>query len=426
MDALVLSLLFIGFLVTSIPIGIAIGCAVLVFVLIYDVSGFSFMFQNMYSAINSFPLMAVPFFMLTGSIMEGGGLSQRIVNVANKLVGNRTSGLAIVAILACMFFGAISGSAPATLAAIGTIMVPAMVKHRYSKNFSVGVVTTAGGLGIIIPPSIPLVIYGVGTMTSIGDLFIAGIGPGVVVGVFLMITARIVGKKRGYTGTGERFSFREAGKAAWEAKWALFMPLIILGGIYGGIFTPTEAAVVGVVYGMFVGFFIYKELTIKRLMEVFVDNASLVGASFLIFGFATSLSFLVSVTMLPDRLSEAISMISTNKYVVLFIVNIFLILLGMLMDTMSANLIFSPLLLSIVAPLGVDPVHFGIVITIALALGFVTPPMATNLFLASTIFDIPVQEIIKEELSFVFAMILALFVVTFIPQISLFLVQFLH
>ncbi|WP_026368121.1 TRAP transporter large permease [Aminiphilus circumscriptus] len=426
MDALVLSLLFVGFLVTSIPIGIAIGCAVLVFVLIYDVSGFSFMFQNMYSAINSFPLMAVPFFMLTGSIMEGGGLSQRIVNVANKLVGNRTSGLAIVAILACMFFGAISGSAPATLAAIGTIMVPAMVKHRYSKNFSVGVVTTAGGLGIIIPPSIPLVIYGVGTMTSIGDLFIAGIGPGVVVGVFLMITARIVGKKRGYTGTGERFSFREAGKAAWEAKWALFMPLIILGGIYGGIFTPTEAAVVGVVYGMFVGFFIYKELTIKRLMEVFVDNASLVGASFLIFGFATSLSFLVSVTMLPDRLSEAISMISTNKYVVLFIVNIFLILLGMLMDTMSANLIFSPLLLSIVAPLGVDPVHFGIVITIALALGFVTPPMATNLFLASTIFDIPVQEIIKEELPFVFAMILALFVVTFIPQISLFLVQFLH
>lgn len=426
MDALVLSLLFVGFLVTSIPIGIAIGCAVLVFVLIYDVSGFSFMFQNMYSAINSFPLMAVPFFMLTGSIMEGGGLSQRIVNVANKLVGNRTSGLAIVAILACMFFGAISGSAPATLAAIGTIMVPAMVKHRYSKNFSVGVVTTAGGLGIIIPPSIPLVIYGVGTMTSIGDLFIAGIGPGVVVGVFLMITARIVGKKRGYTGTGERFSFREAGKAAWEAKWALFMPLIILGGIYGGIFTPTEAAVVGVVYGMFVGFFIYKELTIKRLMEVFVDNASLVGASFLIFGFATSLSFLVSVTMLPDRLSEAISMISTNKYVVLFIVNIFLILLGMLMDTMSANLIFSPLLLSIVAPLGVDPVHFGIVITIALALGFVTPPMATNLFLASTIFDIPVQEIIKEELPFVFAMILALFIVTFIPQISLFLVQFLH
>ncbi len=426
MDALVLSLLFIGFLVTSIPIAIAVGCAILVFVLIYDVSGFSFIFQNMYSALNSFPLMAVPFFMLTGSIMEGGGLSQRIVNVAHKLVGNKTSGLAMVAILACMFFGAISGSAPATLAAIGTIMVPAMVKHHYSKKFSVGVVTTAGGLGIIIPPSIPLVIYGVGTMTSIGDLFIAGIGPGIVVGLFLMITAYIIGKKRGYTGTGEQFNLRETGRAAWEAKWALFMPVIILGGIYGGIFTPTEAAVVGVVYGMFVGFFIYKELTVQHLIRVFIDNASLVGASFLIFGFATSLSFLVSITMLPDRLSDAISIISTNKYVILFIVDLFLIVLGMLMDTMSANLIFSPLLLSIVAPLGVDPVHFGIVVTIALALGFVTPPMATNIFLASTIFDMPVPDIIKEELPFVIAMILALFVVTFVPQISLFFVQLLH
>jgi C4-dicarboxylate transporter DctM subunit len=364
--------------------------------------------------------------MLMGAVMERGGLSRRLVNVANKLVGNATSGLAIVTILACMFFGAISGSAPATVAAIGGIMVPAMLRNRYDEEFSVGLISTAGGLGIIIPPSIPLVIYGVATMSSIGDLFIAGIGPGIVVGFFLMVTSWLIGRKKGYTGTGEKFDSKEISKALWNAKWAFFMPILILGGIYGGIFTPTEASVVGLAYGLFVGFFIYKELTLKQVYEIFADNSILIGMSFLTFGFATSFSFLVSMTLLPARISAALMLISTNKYVILAIINVFLLILGMLMDTMSANLIFSPLLLAIVKPLGVDPIHFGLVVTINLALGFVTPPMASNLFLASALFKLPVPKIARGAFPFIVAMIIALFLITYIPDISLFLVKIMH
>ncbi|MDR1884952.1 MAG: TRAP transporter large permease [Synergistaceae bacterium] len=423
MDALTLSCLFIFFLFLSLPVGIAIGAAIIIFMQIYPVSGYSFIHQNMYSAMNSFPLMAVPFFMLTGSIMDGGGLSKRLVAFANTIVGNMTSGLAIVTITACMFFGAISGSAPATLAGIGIIMVPAMLRANYGREFSVGLVTTAGGLGVIIPPSIPLVIYGVGTMTSIGDLFLAGIGPGILVGALLMLTAFIIGRRRNYVGSGERVRLEAVLRSGWEAKWAVFMPVIILGGIYGGIFTPTEAAVVGTVYSLFVGFFIYRELTIPTLFKILSDNASLFGASFLILGFATSLSYLVSITMLPARISDALALVSSNQHVIMLIMLIFLLIIGMLLDATSANLIFSPLLLSVVQPLGVDAVHFGIVVTVALAVGFVTPPMATNLFLASSLFSMPMQQIARGAAPFLAAMIAALILIAYFPAISLFIVH---
>lgn len=420
MDIFILVTLFLVFVLSSLPIAVAIGSAVICFTFFYPMGNLSFVAQNMYSALNSFPLMAVPFFMLTGTIMEVGGLSKRLVSVANKLVGNSTSGLAIVTIVACMFFGAISGSAPATVAAIGGIMVPQMVKHGYSREFGAGLIATAGGLGIIIPPSIPLVIFGICTTTSIGDLFLAGIGPGLLIGLMLMIPARIIGKKRGYKGTGEPFNGREFAKAAWEAKFALFVPVLILGGIYGGIFTPTEASIVGVVYAFLVSMFIYDELRLKELMRMFATNAALVGTIFLLFGTASSLSFLISATDLPARMGDLLYGISENKYVILLIINIFLLLLGMIMDTMSANLIFSPLLLAIVQPLGVDPVHFGIVVTVNLALGFVTPPMATNLFLTSTLTGVPVAKIVQESLPFVIAMLAALALITVFPQISLF------
>ncbi|MBG0776392.1 MAG: TRAP transporter large permease [Desulfovibrionaceae bacterium] len=423
MDIALLVSLFLVFVFSSLPVAVAIGCAVICFTLVYPMGNLSFVAQNMYSALNSFPLMAVPFFMLTGTIMEVGGLSQRLVRVANRLVGSATSGLAMVTIVACMFFGAISGSAPATVAAIGSIMVPQMVKHGYSREFGAGLIATSGGLGIIIPPSIPLVIYGICTTTSIGDLFLAGIGPGILIGLALMIPARLIGKKRGYSGTGEPFNAREFATAAWEAKYALFVPVLILGGIYGGIFTPTEASIVGVVYAFAVSMFIYKELKLNQLLKMFSTNAALVGTIFLLFGTANSLSFLVSATDLPSRISDVLYGITSNKYVILFIINIFLLCLGMIMDTMSANLIFSPLLLAIVQPLGVDPVHFGVVVTINLALGFVTPPMATNLFLTSTLTGVPIGKIVKESFPFIVAMLIALALVTLFPQISLFPLQ---
>ena len=420
MDAAILVVLFIVFVATSLPIGIAIAACVLTYLLIYPIGTISFVFQNMYSSVNSFPLLAIPFFILTGAIMDTGGLSKRLVSVANSLVGNMTSGLAIVTILTCMFFGAISGSAPATVAAIGAIMIPYMVRYHYTKEFATGLVTTAGGLGIIIPPSIPLVVYGIVTSTSIGDLFLAGIGPGILVGIFLILTAILIGRKRGYSGTGEPVRLSVVLKSVWDAKWALALPFIILGGIYGGIFTPTEASIVGVFYGLFVGMFIYKELTFKALLDLIVDNGAIMGTIFLLFGFAVSLAFLFSLVQLPDKIYEGIRAISENKYIILMIINIFLLILGMILDPMSANLIFSPILLPIAASLGVDPVHFGIIVTVNLALGFVTPPMAGNIYLAATLTGVPVPDIIRESLPFVIAMIVALLAITFVPAVSLF------
>ncbi|MDR3231176.1 MAG: TRAP transporter large permease [Synergistaceae bacterium] len=417
MEPLILMGLFFLFLASSLHIAVAIGLAVIGFTFFYPVGNLSFVALNMYTGLYSFPLLAIPFFCLVGSIMEGGGLSKRLVDVAGKAVGNKTSGLAIVTILACLFFGAISGSAPATVAAIGGIMFPEMKKHGYHREFAAGLIATAGGLGIIIPPSVPMVVYGVGTQTSIGDLFLCGIVPGITCGVFLMIVSVLIGKKRGYRG-GEKTSRGEMGRAVWDAKWALALPVIILGGIYNGIFTPTEAGVVGCVYALFVACFIYRELTWRKIPDIFVDNASVVGIIFLTFGVANSLSFLVSFTQLPDALATAVASISQNKYVVLAIINVFLLIVGMLMDTMSANLIFSPLLLSIVAPLGVDPLHFGIIVTINLALGFVTPPMATNLYLTSALTKVPVPDVVRESLPFVAAMIAALFLVTYVPELS--------
>ncbi|MDR2179226.1 MAG: TRAP transporter large permease [Synergistaceae bacterium] len=418
MEPLILMGLFFAFLASSLHIAVAIGLAVISFTFFYPVGNLSFIALNMYTGLYSFPLLAIPFFCLVGSIMEGGGLSKRLVDVASKAVGSKTSGLAIVTILACLFFGAISGSAPATVAAIGSIMFPEMKKHGYHKEFAAGLIATAGGLGIIIPPSIPMVVYGVGTQTSIGDLFLCGIVPGIICGIFLMIVSVMIGRKRGYGGSGKP-PRGETWRAVWDAKWALALPVIILGGIYNGVFTPTEAGVVGCVYALFVACCIYRELRLSKIIDIFVDNASVVGIIFLTFGVANSLSFLVSYTQLPAALTALMASISQNKYVVLAIINIFLLIVGMLMDTMSANLIFSPLLLAIVQPLGVNPVHFGIIVTINLALGFVTPPMATNLYLTSALTKIPVPDVVRESLPFIAAMIAALFLVTYIPDLSI-------
>lgn len=419
MEALILIGLFFFFLATSLHIAIAIGMTILTFTFFFPIGNLSFLALNMYTSLYSFPLLAIPFFCLVGSLMEGGGLSKRLVSVASKMVGNRTSGLAMVTVLACLFFGAISGSAPATVAAIGGIMFPEMKRHGYSKEFAAGLIATAGGLGIIIPPSIPMVVYGIATQTSIGDLFLCGIIPGLVCGIGLMIVSWLIGKKRGYGGASENISRKELLIAVNDAKWALALPVIILGGIYGGIFTPTEAGVVGCVYALFVGILVYKELKISSIMDIFVDNSTVVGIIFLTFGVANSLSFLVSYIELPDMLISGMSAISQNKYVVLAIINVFLLMVGMFMDTMSANLIFSPLLLAIVLPLGVDPIHFGIMVTINLAIGFVTPPMATNLYLTSAVTKVPVPDIVRESLPFIFAMIAALFVITYVPELSL-------
>jgi C4-dicarboxylate transporter DctM subunit len=419
MSIAVLSILTVVLLVIGVPVGVAIGMGMISVAFLFQTTKISFIAQAMYSTFESLPLTAIPCFMLAGAIMETGGLSRRLVNVANKLVGFTTGGLGTVTVLACMFFGAISGSGPATVAAIGSIMIPYMLKEKYDHTYATALSSSAGGLGIIVPPSIPLVVYGIATNTSIGDLFLAGIGPAFVVGILLIVTNIIMAKRNGYSGNGEGFILREIFKAIWDAKWALIMPLIILGGIYGGIFTPTEAAVVAIVYGSIIGIFVYKELKPKQILKLLDSNCSFVGGFMLTFAPAAALGAILNMLGVPGVLTAFLFSISTNKFVILFIVNIFLTLVGMVVDTTSANIIFSPILLAALRPYGIDPIHFGLIMTINLAIGFVTPPLAGNLFVASGMTGIPIEKIAKKAIPFIIAMFIALMIVSYFPITSL-------
>ena len=406
-------------LAIGVPVGIAMGFGMLATVIGgFNVTTLPFIAQQMYSGFESLPLVAIPCFMLSGALMEGGGLSKRLVNCANSLIGHTTGGLGTATVIACMFFGAISGSGPATTAAMGGIMIPYMVKAGYDRTYATGLAAVAGGLGIIVPPSIPLVVYGVATNTSIGDLFMAGLGPACVVGGLLMITNYVIARKRGYYGTG-KFSMKNVIHSLWDAKWALFMPLIILGGIYGGIFTPTEAAVVALVYSVPVGLWIYKELTWKHMWEVFYKNTTFVGGIMLTFAPAAALGGVMALMGIPTMVTDALFAISDSKYVVLIIVLIFLTFVGMVMDTTSANIIFSPILLQALRPFGVDPIHLGLIMTVMLALGFVTPPVAGNLFVASGMTGIPMEKIAAKSIPLIVAMFIAAVIITYVPGISL-------
>ncbi|MCI9331245.1 MAG: TRAP transporter large permease [Oscillibacter sp.] len=419
MAVAVLAVVAVILLAIGVPVGVAMGFGMIAVVIGgFNVTTLPFIAQQMYSGFESLPLVAIPCFMLAGSLMETGGLSKRLVNCANCIIGHTTGGLGTATVIACMFFGAISGSGPATTAAMGGIMIPYMVKAGYDRTYATGLSAVAGGLGIIVPPSIPLVVYGVATNTSIGSLFLAGLGPAVVVGGLLIVVNFVISRKQGYHGQG-KFNLRALGLALWDAKWALFMPVIILGGIYGGIFTPTEAAVVACIYSLPVGLFIYKEMTLRDIWNIFYKNTTFVGGIMLTFAPAAALGGVLALLRVPTMLSNFLFSLTDSKVVVLIIVLIFLVFVGMVMDTTSANIIFSPILLQALKPFGVDPVHFGLVMTVMLALGFVTPPVAGNLFVASGMTGIPMERIAKKALPLIASMFLAAIVITFVPGISL-------
>lgn len=409
------------FLLIGVPIGMSICIAIIATLRFFPVSQISFVTQCMYSGLDSFPLLAIPCFMLAGSIMGAGGLSKRLINVAMRLVGNTSGGLGAVTIVACLFFGAISGSAPATVAAIGGIMLPYMLKYNYDSDYSTGLVAVAGGLGVIIPPSIPFVVYGVTANISVGKIFIAGFIPGILIAVSLIVVNYFLSKKRGFEGINESFSFKTLLSEIWDAKWALIMPLIILGGIYGGFFTPTEAAVVAIVYGIIIGLFVYKELTFKGIVDMLDHNTSFVGAIMLTFAPASALGAVLSLMNIPQTITAALQSMTDSKIVILLLVNIVLILAGMVIDTCSAIIILTPILLPAVKAFGVDPVHFGLIITVNLAIGFVTPPVAGNLFVASVMTKRPIEAIAKAALPFIAAMFVCLMLITYIEPISLWL-----
>ncbi|WP_078428426.1 TRAP transporter large permease [Alkalihalobacterium alkalinitrilicum] len=415
---------FALFLLLSVPIGIALGLATLVTIVYTGSLPVEFLAQGLVTSVDSFPLMAVPFFILAGEIMGKGGISDRLFRVANTIVGSKTGGFAIATIITCMFFAAISGSAPATVAAIGGIMIPAMVRQGYDKRFSTAVVAAAGSLGVIIPPSIPMVIYGVVGGVSIGSLFIAGIIPGLFVGLSLIVYAYFYSRKKGYRGTEEKFSFSTFLKASWEAKWALLVPFIILGGIYGGIFTPTEAAVIAVVYGLVAGMILYRELKVKDMPKVFIDAALTTATVLIIVGSATAFGRLLTVQQIPNQVAEAMLNISENPTVLILLITFLLLIVGCFMDTLAAIIILTPILLPIAINIGYDPIHFGILMIVNLAIGFITPPLGVNLFVGSGISGLSIEAISKAIVPFFLVMLFALLLIIFIPQLSLMLLNF--
>ena len=419
-----LLILLFALLLTSTPIAIAMGLTSFIYFYFYTTIPLTQVPERLFNSLNTFPLMAIPFFVLAANLMSRGGISKRLIAASNALVGQFRGGLAMTAVLACMFFAAISGSSPATVVAVGTLIIPAMIKNGYGKNFSTGLVTTSGSLGILIPPSIPLIVYGISTEQSIGDLFIAGIGPGIMAGIMLLILAIVISRRRNY-GTG-KFAIIMTGaerfRALRDAVLSLALPIFVLGGIYSGFFTPTEAAAMAVFYALIVSIFIYREIKIKDLVPVLMS--SLRTSSMIMFIIAAGIlfSFVLTSERIPTQVSEALLASELSPVLFLILVNILLLIVGMFMETSSAILILAPVLLPVAMALGVDPIHFGIIMIINLEIGMMTPPLGLNLFVASGLTGMGVLQVAKAAMPSVAVLLVALLIVTFVPQISLFLV----
>ncbi|HZJ97040.1 MAG TPA: TRAP transporter large permease [Oligella sp.] len=411
---------FILLLIIRVPVAISLGLSSALALLYSGKVSSSFIAQGLVTSIDSFPLMAVPFFILAGDLMGQGGLSRRLLNVASIFFGRYTGGLAIIAIVTCMFFAAISGSGPATVAAIGGLMLPAMAKAGYDKGFSIGLIASAGSIGIIIPPSIPMIIYAVSANISITQIFLAGVIPGLMIGVALIITAYIKARREGYKGSDKRYSSKEIFQIIWDAKWALLVPVIILGGIYGGVFTPTEAAAVGVIYGFVVGVFVYKELKWSDLYRVIAGSALTSATVIVIVGTATIFGRMLAIERIPFMIADYIVHITDSPILILLLINVLLLFVGMFMETLAAIIILVPILLPVVTAVGVDPVHFGIVIIVNLAIGLVTPPVGVNLFVGSRVGETSLEKTIGGSIPFLIAMLLMLLLITYVPWFSLF------
>lgn len=419
MEAAIILVVFLGCVFASVPIGFAIGLACVAYSMFTGSVNMGYIASGLFASCDSFPLMAIPFFILSGALMEGGGLSKRLVNFFDALVGHFTGGLAIVTVITCLFFGAISGSGPATTAAIGAIMVPTMVEKGYDKKFAMALVAASGCLGVIIPPSIPMVSYGISVNASIATMFMGGFLPGILLGGLLIVTAVWLLKKQGFTGTGDPFSWKRVWISFKDAIWALMCPAIILGGIYTGFFTPTEAAVVSVVYALLVGLFAYKELNLKKTYQKFAEAACTHGTVNIIVGTSTILGRVLTLEQIPDAVANAMLSITDNKIFMLMIINLLLLGCGCLLETNSSILILAPILYPVVAALGVDIVHFGVIMVVNLAIGFITPPVGVNLFVACGIGKIPFADLVKRIIPFLIAMLIGLIIITYCEPVVL-------
>ncbi len=410
------ALLFLFFIVRM-PIAFAMGTsAAIAMYFFYNVS-LTVAVQQMFTSNDSFPFLAVPFFMLAGVLMESGGISRRLVNFANALVGFIHGGLAHVTVIASMFFAGISGAAAADTAAVGTLMIPEMKKRDYDAGFASAVQASAGSIGVIIPPSIPMVIYGVMSSTSIGALFLGGIGAGLLVGLSIMGVAYIISKRRGYLPEAG-FSASIILKTFKEALWALGMPIIIVGGIMSGIFTATESAVVATDYALIVGFFIYRELKINALPEIFIRAAVTSSLVMFIIANASVFGWVLAFEQIPQAITESFIAITSTPILLLLIINLLLLIVGTFIETASALIIFVPLLVPMIPHIGIDPVQFGVLVVLNLAIGMLTPPMGICLIVSCSIAKISMERVSRAVLPFVLVMIIDLMIVSFVPFVT--------
>lgn len=440
MEQQIVGLLFGSFFVLLLigaPITVSLAGAAMAAFLVLGKNPISFV-QIAFTSVGSFPLMALPAFILAGALMEAAGISRRLVDIAESLAGPITGGLGVATVLACLFFGAISGSGPATTAAVGMLMIPAMTKRNYDLSYSSAITASAGGLGIIIPPSIPMVIFGISALglrppaeaislhgpfssVSISKLFIAGVVPGLIMASSLLVMNYILSRKNGYKGTDGGWDTEAIGTSLRRGIWSIFAPVFILGGIYAGFFTPTESAVVAIFYTLFVGVFIHREMSLKKLFVSLRTTTWITGRVLLILFAATVFGRLLVEQRIPALIADSLISWTDNMYLIWTVLIFFLLFVGMFMETLAAIMILVPVLLPVTYMLGVDPTHVGIVVICALSVGFITPPLGENLFVASGIGGASVEEIVVKVLPFVAVLLAAIFIIAFFPALTLWL-----
>jgi C4-dicarboxylate transporter DctM subunit len=410
--------------VMNVPIAICMGAASFIALYIDGSVPLLLLVQRMFTGTDSFTLLAIPLFMIAGRLMEWGGISKRLISLAMNIVGGMYGGLANVSVLACMFFAAISGSAPATVVAIGSIMVPAMIKEGYGKSFSVAILAAAGIIGVIIPPSILFVSYGVSVGASIGKLFVAGIVPGMIIGFSLMLYCYIVSRKNGWKGSVKP-TLRGFLRSLRESIWGLMMPIIILGGIYGGIFTPTESAAVACIYSLFVGFLIYKELNIRNTYISFYEAGTTSAMVVFIIATATAMGWIMTTEQVPVRIAETLSALAQSRYSLLLFLNVMLLITGCFMEPNAAIIILGPIFLPLLQRADIDLIHFGVVMVVNMSIGMLTPPLGVNLFVAQSLRkDVTIKEIIISVSPMIAVLIINLLLFTYVPIISTFLLKY--
>ncbi|HLS16577.1 MAG TPA: TRAP transporter large permease [Paenalcaligenes sp.] len=410
-------LLFFGL---TVPVAVAIGLASMLGVGLDARMPWVVIAQQLYASLDKYPLMAVPFFILAGNLMESGGISDRMVEFAKSVIGGIQGGLACTCVLTCMIFAAVAGSSVATTFAVGAILIPSMVRHGYPAPFAASLQASAAELGVIIPPSVPMILFAVSTDTSVGEIFIAGIGPGLLIVAALMLYVWLYARRNGLgkdDGLG-RLPLWQSFKQAW---WALLMPVIILGGIYGGIFTPTEASAVAVIYALFIGVFVYKRINFKVLRQTFRRSVIATAVIMFIMANAGVFGFLLNRAGVPMALGNWLTEVFSGQYSFLLGVNIALFVIGMFIETSASIVVLAPLLLPVAMQFGIDPVHFGLIMVVNLALGMVTPPFGVNLFAASQVAQVPIERMIRSLLPFVAVILTCLLVITYWPDLSLYL-----